>query len=116
MFLIIWSRLGILVPVVAIICLFLVSSFFDNIFGAGYYKMHSLPKFIAGIVGGAVIFMIGYWLNSKRDVFEEIIDTQTRKSVLVKRHRHSLFFVPFEYWGVIYFTFLTVAAFTYQPK
>lgn len=107
---IIWSRLGILVPVAAFASAFAINSFFDRIFGAGYYKMHSAPKFIAGIVGGIFIFMVGQWLNSKDDVYESEQDPKTRKVTFVKRYRHTLFFVPFEYWGIVHFIICLFAA------
>lgn len=84
---IIWSGLGFLVAVIAFGCLvaseFAVESIFQD---DQYYQTHGWPKLLALLVAGIIVWLLGRRLKGG----------EARN-----RAGHSLFFIPFEYWGPI---------------
>src|SRR5262245_3814840 len=92
---IVWTGWGILGVVLWAACLGITVLVTDAIGGAGYYTSHFWPKVLASAVSAPVIWGVGLYMNGS---------PQSKKR---RRHgaRHTLFFVPLEYWGPILFAF-----------
>jgi len=81
----IWSGLGILVPVIAAICIFAADSL-------------GWPKSIFLFIGAIAVTAIGLYLN--RLPGRTVIDKATGKEIVLKK-KHTFFFVPVVYWGAV---------------
>jgi len=104
----IWKGLGFLVVVIAFVGMFASQFIFDKLFGSGYYEAQAWPK-MAGCVAGAVaIWFLGTYLNSRPG--RVFIDKQTGQEVLYKK-RHDLFFIPMQWWSIIWLIGGTCLAF-----
>jgi ATP/ADP translocase len=96
---IIWSGLGFLVAAIAFLLLLIAEYVTESLFGDEfYYQAHGWPKLLAFFLAGMVIWPLGKYLNSKQGKI--MIEKETGKEVLIKP-KHSLFFIPMEYWGPI---------------
>ena len=95
---VIWQGWGILVLVIA--ALFLVAGqwSFDAVAGAGYYAAHGWTKLVPLLLAGVAVGIVGTKLNTKPGRI--LIDQETSQQVELKT-KHSLFFVPMQYWSVI---------------
>ena len=93
---IIFSGFGFLVPIIALAVYVAVQWLTDQVLGAGFYTGHAVPKFAAAIISAVLLFAFGLFL--KRRGTRVVIDKATGEE-LVLRSRHTLFFVPMEYWG-----------------
>ncbi|HZT43285.1 MAG TPA: hypothetical protein VFA07_14035 [Chthonomonadaceae bacterium] len=91
---IIWSGLGILVPVIAAICLFVMNA----IVGSAAFDSQGWPKTIALLVAAGIVSVVGYKI--RRQPGRVVVDKATGREVRLHR-RHSVFFVPVLYWGPI---------------
>jgi len=91
---IIWSGLGVLVPVIAGICLFLMNA----IVGSTAFNSQGWPKTVALLVAAGIVSLVGYKIQQQPG--RVVIDKATGREVMLKR-RHSVFFVPVLYWGPI---------------
>ena len=91
---IIWSGLGILVPVIAGICLFVMNA----IVGSVTFDSQGWPKTIALLIAAGIISLVGYKIRQQPG--RVVIDTKTGRELTLKR-RDSVFFVPVLYWGPI---------------
>lgn len=90
---IVWSGWGILVvPLVAItVGLFTIV--------AGAAGMHNMVGMVAGFVAAAPLtWLLGRKLNGP-DTSRTLVDPETGGTVVLQR-RHSLFFIPVQYWAV----------------
>ena len=86
MIIIFWRGLGILVPIVWFIVIFL-TMFIGNNFG-GTDKANSNTRLFAAFgsfLSGLLILAIGFWFNRNIKKFDE---------------KHSFFFIPMEYFGI----------------
>ena len=96
---IIWTRLGILVALIAIACLiggqYLTNTIFSD---AQYYQTHSWPPLVALGVAGVVVWLVGSHLNSNST--RRVIDAETNQEMTLNDN-HTFFFVPMQYWGFI---------------
>lgn len=99
---IIWSRAGILVPVIMVVFLALVSTSVDQAFhDPEYYKNHGWPKLAAFWLSAAPLWVLGRWLN-RGGVVKELLDPQTGEKVFLQQGGgHSFFFIPVEFWAII---------------
>src|SRR5262245_41332068 len=100
---IIWSGWGFLVAVIAFACLFganyIVNSAMQD---DTYYQTNGWPKLVAFVVAAIITWPVGRLINRKR-AERELIDPDTRERViLTSGGGHSLFFIPMEYWAVIF--------------
>jgi hypothetical protein len=100
--LVIWSGLGFVVPVVALLCLVIAQLVTDAVFGEKYYTTHNWPKTAACIFAACMLWSLGRWLN-KPD--PEEFDESTWASLLRSSARHTLFFIPVEYWSFVVVAF-----------
>ncbi len=97
----IWTRYGIIAPVVWVICLLITQMISDSIFGAGVYTNYILPKIAAGLLSAVTITMIGLALKPKNA--RELIDARTGERVVLEGEKNTFFFISLEYWGVLFF-------------
>jgi hypothetical protein len=96
---VIWSGLGFLVAVVAFLLLLLAEYGTEALSGDdSYYQAHGWPKLLALWLAGAVIWLLGAYLNRKQG--KVMIEKETGREVLLKPD-HSFFFIRMEYWGPI---------------
>ncbi len=82
---IIWRGWGILVPVVLLLGLATVQLIVDRLFGDGFYTQTKSVQSMAIIGISVAIGLCGFSMNRGRSYGE----------------RHSFFFIPVEYWGII---------------
>lgn len=102
---VIWTGWGILVPIIAFVCLLLTQAVTDAVVGEpGYYSEHDVPKTIALLVAAAAVWFLGRYFNGKPG--RRLVDKDTGEEFVVEP-RHSLFWIKMEYWAVA----LVVAAF-----
>ncbi len=93
-----WRRLGWLVPLIGIAAMVVTQLVIDGVMGKGYYTANGWPKLVCGGLIALAIAAIGYYLNvMKRGVF---VDPET--GVEKKEVSHTFFFIPFQYWSVIF--------------
>lgn len=95
---IIWKGLGILVIVIFFAVTVTVQWTANALFGPGTYFLYKAWLFPPALfVVAASCWFLGRYLHQygKR----ELIDTTTGQKVVL-RSRHSLFFIPMEYWAV----------------
>jgi hypothetical protein len=76
--------------------------------GEDYWESHHWPMLVAGGISLAVIWFLGRYLNTRPG--RTVIDKATGKE-LVLRTRHDLFFIPFEWWGIIFAIFALISLF-----
>ncbi|MGL5244891.1 MAG: hypothetical protein ACRC7R_06950 [Sarcina sp.] len=92
---VVWKGWGIL----AILVCILPSMIISRILGGDYY-LSSIWIHIGTCVLSAILcFCIGIYLNSRPG--KVYVEADTGRQVEMKK-THSLFFIKFEYWGVIY--------------
>lgn len=96
---IIWSGLGFVVAVITFGCLLLTefatrAAFHDNT----YYQAHGWPKLVGFLAAALIVWPLGRYMNAKKG--RVLVDPATGAEVFYKP-RHTLFFVPMEYWGPI---------------
>jgi hypothetical protein len=89
----IWRGLGILVPIVWFATAFLMQILTDKLFGTGVYAAWSVPKILGSIVVGLLLSVIGIAVN--KDKYAD--------------NKHSFFWIPFEFWGIIVPVFTIIA-------
>jgi hypothetical protein len=104
---IIWQGAGILVVVIAGLSFVLMQLLTDALFGKHYFVEEAWPKIVAALVAGAIIWMVGLWLNKRPGRL--YLDVETHEHVEFKP-RHTLFFVNMEYWGplIVIFTLISI--------
>jgi hypothetical protein len=96
---IIWSGLGFLVAVITFGCCLAAEYVVERTFhDDGYYQAHGWPKLIAFVVAAAVVWVVGRHLRRRQG--RVLIDPETGSEVIVGR-KHTLFFIPVEYWPPI---------------
>ena len=97
---IIWHGWGFLVAVIGFGCLLLSEVAVETVLGdRDYYQAHGWPKFAAFAVAAALVWFISHRLNARPA--RVLLDPETGQPVVLKA-RHSLFFVPMEYWAPIF--------------
>lgn len=94
---IIWSGYGFLVPLIAMAAIALAqiaatSTKYDT------NPLSGIVTFLMLALAGAAIWFLGKKFNTAPG--RAVIDKQTGKEIVLRR-KHSLFFVPMEYWGPI---------------
>jgi len=52
----------------------------------------------AAIVAGVALFAFGWWLHAQPDRI--LVDSATEQEVVL-RERHTIFWIPVQYWGVV---------------
>jgi len=106
--LMIWSGLGILVPVLTFVVLLMTQAITDSFLGDGAYTAHGLPKLMALWCSAALMWLIGSALAKRPG--RVLFDPQTGQQVVFKRS-HTFFFIHVEYWAYILIAFGIVMLF-----
>jgi hypothetical protein len=106
--LIVWSGAGIVVPIMAVITLCITQFATDAAFGEGFYTAHGIPKLLALWITAALTWLLATALAKQKG--RPHYNSRTGQMVMVKT-RHSLFFIPVEYWAYILFGFGIFALF-----
>src|SRR5579871_941595 len=121
---IIWSGAGIFVLAIVLIVLVLTDLSLGALFhDPKFYAQHGWPKLLAFWMVAAILWPWGRWLHRNQPRFKELVDPETgeRMKVYMPRPKeladpetgeriqvnmdsgsHTLFFIPVEYWGVIF--------------
>ena len=95
---IIWSGLGIFVPLFVIACEVGMYQITTAIFHDGdYWDMHGWAKGGGLIIAGVVCWFLGHALA--RSGAQTLIDQATGQTVVLRRS-HSFFFIPMHWWGI----------------
>jgi hypothetical protein len=97
---------GPIVVVVFILITFGAQSFFTRMTGERrYFMQHPILGLLVFAVAAIVVWFLGRFMNRKPlEVVE--LDQQGRK--VVSKARHTIWFIPAEYWGPILFVVLTL--------
>jgi hypothetical protein len=90
-----WHRWGILTIFIPLLISALTQLAIDSVAGKGYYTTTSWPKAVAVVLGAAAIGILGYFLNRKLTSLNQ---------------KHRFFWLPMEYWSLIYLTLGLYAA------
>ncbi len=98
---IIWRRKGWLVPVILFLAYVIAQISINSSMGDGYYQENEWPKTVALIFAALLIAAFGYWVNHKKR--EVMIDDEGNKK---KSSSHTLFFIPVEYWAILFPVFM----------
>lgn len=87
-----WTGWGILAILIWAASLSFTQFTVDRLHHQGYFTANAWPKFLATLLGGPVLWVLGRAMNG------------SPKSVERQAHgaRHTLFGVPMEYWGPIF--------------
>ena len=92
----IWSGLGILIPVIVAVCALLSEMVLNAaLHDDKYYQSHSWPALLAMTIAAMFVWLLSQRLNKQPG--KRLVDPATGKDVIL-RPRHSLFFVPVRYW------------------
>lgn len=91
---IIWSGWGILVIFIGLG----MSAIMDWVMGSLFGYQARWMSALGYTIGGGIIWFLGNKLNRGQRTF---IDKETGKEFNI-RPKNSLFFIPFQYWGIIF--------------
>ena len=95
----IWGGWGILIPLIAAVLLF-----------AGHLVAGQIGAAVGIIVSGVIVWFLGKNLNDKPN--RVLFDPNKDEEVVVNEgNRHTLFFIPMQWWGLILFLFGTLLLF-----
>ncbi len=96
---IIWSGLGFLVIVIVIACEVATSMVATQLTGnPDYLQLHGWVIGLGLLASAVVCWLLGNYLSNAGA--RTLIDPQTGGQVVYRR-RHSLFFIPMRWWGVL---------------
>ena len=101
--LIIWKGWGIIAGLIWLGCIMVVTGVTHVLFDdPDYFRREPWPVLLASFMATPIIWVVGRSMNGQPDSEErQFYGT-----------RHSLFFVPMEYWGPIFFGFALLFAFS----
>ena len=94
---IIWSGFGFLALLIPIVTAMLVAGPVAAVMPAGYLANHGWPTALGVLLGGIVVWVLGTRMNGTGRL---LVDPQTGQQVTIRR-KHSLFFIPMQYWGIV---------------
>jgi hypothetical protein len=99
---VIWSGRGIVAGLAGFACLFLTQVAVNaGMHDERFYASHGWPKLLSLWVAAAVVWPLGRALNRRTE--QRLLDPESGRWVLVRSGGgRSLFFVPVQYWGVIF--------------
>jgi hypothetical protein len=96
---IIWSGLGILVPIAAVFCLMTAYYLVVTVTGSDFYwDAHTWPYGGALLVSAVACWFVGQYFHKRKG--KVLLDPATGKEVALKPS-HTLFFIPIRWWGPI---------------
>jgi hypothetical protein len=109
--LIIWSGWGFLAGVVGVACLIVTQVAVDAAtHDEQFYSSHHWVQGLGFWLAAGVVLPLGRALNRRTE--RELVDPQTGRWVVLRSGGgHSLFFVPVQYWWVIYLVLGVICAF-----
>jgi hypothetical protein len=96
---IIWSGLGFLVAVFTFAACLLMQLALDKRFGEGYYSTHPWAIGVALVIGGLISAVVGLLLKLAND--QDALDTPSADPAAYRPSRHSIFFVPMHWAGML---------------
>jgi hypothetical protein len=96
---IVWSGLGFLVAVITLAVCFVMNYLLDGYFGKGFCASHDWLFGAALFIGGVLSAIVGFALNTPAD--REFLDARTVESPAVARARHTFFYIPMHWAGLI---------------
>lgn len=96
---IIWNGLGFLVFVFAFGAALICNLLFDALWGKGYYSNHKWTISTAMLLAATLSWIVGHYLRKRKA--RVVIDKETREELLWQPTKHTFFFVPMHFWGVI---------------
>ncbi len=109
---IIWSGLGFLVVAIAFVCELVAQLLATQLTGnPDYYTMHGWVGGLGLFVAGGFCLLLGSYLNNSGG--RVLTDPKTGETVVYRR-RHSLFFIPMQWWGVLLVIGGTVLSFQHK--
>ena len=108
MFIIVWRRLGFLVPIIMITCLVSTNYLVDVAMkDPDYHKWNYWPKALGAVIAALVVWILGRRLNGRSITTLRGKDTPSEPLKKV----HNLFGVDFEYWAFLPLAFSVVGYF-----
>ena len=96
---IIWQGLGFLVFVTVFGCSLIANLIFNAKVGPGYYDHHKWPFAVSLLVSAAICWSLGDHFRKRSD--RVVIDKQTGREFVINQSRHTLFWIPMHWWGLI---------------
>ena len=97
---IVWSGMGILAPIGAFALLVLAEVLTESHFNnEQYYQQHGWPALVAFIVAGLMCFILGKLLKKEKP--SGYVDPETGEELMVNP-RHSFFWIPLQFWGILF--------------
>lgn len=98
-----WQGLGFLALAIPFVILLLTNYVLDAIFGHGFYSSQNYSPLIAMTISAVIIWFVGRKLNTDKPE-RILIDQATGEKVILKK-KHTFFFVPLQWWALIYIIF-----------
>lgn len=96
---IIWKGFGILVVIIAFLCLIITQLVADGVTGdPHFYQTHHWLACLALMFAAVPVYFVARYFNNKPG--RVVIDKATKRELVIRR-THSLFFIPMEYWAII---------------
>ena len=108
----IWDGFGITIPLSVPVSMLVVQMITDRIFGTDYWKNNAWPLSLSLIISGLICWFLGRYLNSRPG--RTLIDKETGEEFELRK-KHSFFFIPFQYWGIIC-AVLAIVAYIWKIK
>ncbi len=108
---VIWTRWGIVVGLLGFACLILTQLGVNAAMQDGrFYQDHGWPKMLGLWIAAATSWPLGRYMN--RDTERHLVDPASGQLVAVHSGGgHTLFFVPVQYWWVVFLILGVVFAF-----
>lgn len=102
---IIWTGLGFVIGLLGFICLLLTQICVNTAMKDDqFYQTHGWPKLLGFCLAATLSFPLGRAMN--RGTERVLIDPDTDESFVVRfGGGHSLFFVPVQYWWIVFLGF-----------
>jgi hypothetical protein len=95
---IVWQGWGCLTIVIGFGALLVAQLLADALFGKSFYPGNPWLRLVALIAGAVAVWFVGRWLNGRPG--RVVIDKATGQEITL-RARHTLFFIPMQYWAPI---------------
>lgn len=103
---------GPIVVVVFIVITFGAQALFARFTGEQrYFFHHPFVGFVIFAFAGIVVWFLGRLMNRKP---LEVMELDQEGRTLVPKARHTIWFIPAEYWGPILFVLLTLIVLFYR--
>lgn len=100
---IIWSGWGFLVGVIGFACFLLTEIAVEAALQDDqFYQDHGWPKLVGFVVAAAIICPLGRAFNRNEPAREPLDPGRGACMERPSRREHSLFFIPMEFWAVLF--------------